>query len=78
MIFEKIRDLLASQLGIDPNTITENTNIISDLGADSIDLVDMLLSLESDLDIKFDDTDTSVIHTIKDVVNVVENLMKNK
>jgi acyl carrier protein len=76
MILDKIKKILGDQLGIEESKITPSTNLIEDLGADSLDLVEMLLTLENDMDIKFDDTDTSAIKTVQDVIDTVEKLKK--
>jgi acyl carrier protein len=76
MILDELKKILSEQLGIDENIITPSTKLIEDLGADSLDLVEMLLTLEEKMNIKFDDTDTSVIKTVQDVINTVEKLQK--
>ena len=45
MVFDKIKSMLSEQLGISPDTITMESNIISDLGADSLDIVEMIMAL---------------------------------
>ena len=50
MIFEKVRDILAEQLELDPETITLDTNIIEDLDADSLDFVEMITSIEDEFE----------------------------
>ena len=50
MVFEKVREILCDQLDIDPDEITLDTDIINDLGADSLDLVDFVMSLEDEFD----------------------------
>ena len=49
MVYEKLVDFLSNQLGIDPSEIRPESNVIEDLGADSLDLVEMLTEMESDL-----------------------------
>ena len=51
MLFEKVRDILAEQLEIDPETITLDTNIVDDLDADSLDFVEMITSIEDEFNI---------------------------
>ncbi len=73
MVFEKVREILCDQLDIDPDEITLDTNIIDDLGADSLDLVDFVMSLESEFDKEIPDEDIEGIKTIRDVVSYIEN-----
>lgn len=78
MILDTIKEILYNQLGVDKNKITPSTNITSELGADSLDLVEMMLELESRYDVQFDDIDTSVLRTIQDIVDCVEELSAKK
>ena len=73
MVFEKVREILCEQLEIDPDEITLDTNIIDDLGADSLDLVDFVMSLESEFDKEIPDEDVEKIKTIGDIVSYIEN-----
>ena len=61
MVFEKVREILCDQLDIDPDEITLDTNIIDDLGADSLDLVGFVISLEDELDKEIPDEDVEKI-----------------
>lgn len=49
-MFEKIRDIIAEQLSIDPSEITEESSFIDDLGADSLDIVELIMALEEEFD----------------------------
>ena len=73
MVFEKVREILCEQLEIDPDENTLDTNIIDDLGADSLDLVDFVMSLESEFDKEIPDEDVENIKTIGDIVSYIEN-----
>ena len=72
MTFEKVRDLLASQLEISSDLIREDTDILEDLGADSLDLVELLTSLEDEFGIEVPDEDVEKFHTVGDVVRFIE------
>ena len=73
MVFEKVREILCDQLDIDPEEVTLDTNIIDDLGADSLDLVDFVMSLEDEFDQEIPDEDIEGIKTIGDIVSYIEN-----
>lgn len=73
MVFEKVREILCDQLEIDPDDVTLDTDIISDLGADSLDLVDFVMSLEDEFDKEIPDEDIEGIKTIGDIVSYIEN-----
>lgn len=73
MVFEKVREILCDQLEIDPEDVTLDTNIVDDLGADSLDLVDFVMSLEDEFDKEIPDEDIEHIKTIGDIVSYIEN-----
>ena len=54
MYFEKIRDVLAKQFELDPETITAETNLIDDIGADSLDVVELIMELEDEFGIEME------------------------
>ena len=71
--FAKIKEMLAEKLGISEDKITLESEIVKDLGADSLDLVEMLLSLEENFGITISDEQTENIKTVKDIVDILEN-----
>ena len=73
MVFEKVREILCDQLDLEPEDITLDTNIIEDLGADSLDLVDFVMSLEDEFDKEIPDEDVESINTVGDIVSYIEN-----
>ena len=73
MVFEKVREILCDQLDLEPEDITLDTNIIEDLGADSLDLVDFVMSLEDEFDKEIPDEDVETIRTVGDIVSYIEN-----
>ena len=77
MVFEKLREIFANQFGLDPETITESTDIVSDLGADSLDVVEMLMSLEDEYGITIEDEKVVEMKTVGDVVRCVEGLIES-
>ena len=71
--FEKISTLMAEQLGIDKASITPDSEIIKDLGADSLDVVEMLLELEKEYGVEITDEQAADLKTVADIVNLVDN-----
>ena len=69
---EKIKELLAKQLRIDIDTIADDSNIIEDLGADSLDVVEMLMAIEDDLGVIISDDDAVRLKTVRDVADYIE------
>lgn len=74
MIFEKVRDTLAQQFEIDPELITMDTNIIDDIGADSLDVVELIMSLEDSYGIQISDDDAANLITVRKIVEYLEQL----
>ena len=71
MIFEKITEILAEQLSADQDIMTMETKIAEQLGADSLDLVDLLMSIEDEFGVEIPDEEVENLHTIGDVVNYI-------
>ena len=71
-MFEEIKSLLASHLGIDAEIITEESDIEDDLGADSLDVVEMLATLEEEHGIYIADEDVLAMRTVGDVLAYLE------
>ncbi|OGO88872.1 MAG: acyl carrier protein [Clostridiales bacterium GWF2_36_10] len=71
-MLEKIREIIAKQLRIDINKISKDSNIIEDLGADSLDLVEMLMSIEDNMGIVVSDDDAADLKTVGDVAAFIE------
>ena len=74
MIFENVRDALAQQFEVDPETITMDTSLIDDLGADSLDVVELIMSLEDLYSISISDEDAAQLHTVSLIVDYLEKL----
>lgn len=73
MIFEKLKGMIADQLALDANDIKPESNIIKDLHADSLDLVETLMNIENEWGITINDDDVADIETVQDVVNLIES-----
>ena len=72
MTVKKVKEIIASQLSVPADKITETTNIAEELGADSLDLVEILMSLEDEFGISIPDEAIPTIKTIKDIVEFIE------
>ncbi len=72
MIFEKIAEILAAQLDADKDNITPETRIAEDLGADSLDVVEMLMAVEEEFEIEIPDEDIESLKTVGDVVDYIQ------
>lgn len=76
MIFERVKELIAEQMCIDANSISIDSDIIKDLGADSLDIVEMLMKIEEEWDIVVDDSEVEGLKTISGVVKFIEEKTK--
>lgn len=72
-MFEKIRAMIAEQLYIDVETVQENSGFVDDLGADSLDIVQMLIAMEKEFGVSFDDEEISNIKTVGDAVKLIQS-----
>ena len=73
MVFEKIKKILSEQLEVDQSIITDGASITGDLGADSLDLVDLAMSIEDEFDIELSDDALEKIKTVSDLVAYIED-----
>ncbi len=71
MSFEKVRDILVEELDLDVEEVTMESNIREDLGADSLDMVDLIMSIEDAFEVKVDENDAVNIKTVGDIVNYI-------
>lgn len=73
MFFDKVKEILVDQLDVDEDSIAMDSVITDDLGADSLDLVDLVMTLEEEFDLEIPDEDIENIRTVEDIVNYIEN-----
>ena len=72
MIFEKLKDIIAEQLSVEADEVKLDANIQDDLGADSLDIVDLITTIEDEFDISIPDDVVEEIKTVGDIVNYIE------
>ena len=72
MIFDKVKSIIAEQLDIDEDSITLESVIIDDLGADSLDIVDLVMSFEDEFDTEISDEAIEEMKTVGDIVHYIE------
>lgn len=73
MVLEKVKMILADQLEVEEETITVDTDIQDDLGADSLDIVDLIMSLEDEFEIEVPDEDIEKLRTVGALVSYIES-----
>ena len=71
-MFWKVRAKIAEQLSIDENEITMESGFVDDLGADSLDIVELIMALEEEFDMEIPDEDAEKITTVGDVVEYIK------
>ncbi len=75
-MFEKVRKLIAEQLNISEDKVTPETKIVEDLGADSLDMVEMLMTLEEEFGIEVPDEEAANLKQVSDLVAFIEKNSK--
>lgn len=75
MVFEAIKTILSQQLEISPDVITMDSSITDDLGADSLDIVDMLMSIEDEFGVEIPDDKLESLKTVGSVVDYIQDNM---
>ena len=73
MIFDKVKEILVDQLDVEEEKVTMEASIVDDLGADSLDLVDLVMSLEEEFDVEIPDDQVENIKTVSDIVKYIED-----
>jgi len=74
MVFEKVREVLAAQFEIDADSISMETNLIDDLGADSLDVVELIMSVEDEFGISINDDAAANLITVKQIVEYIDKI----
>ena len=73
-MLDRIKEIIARELMVEESDISAETDIINDLGADSLTVVDLAMALEDEFDIELPDEDLEKIKTVGDIVNYIKNL----
>ena len=73
MIFEKVKAILSEQFDVEEDSITSDTSIADDLGADSLDVVDLLMSIEDEFEFEVPDEEVDNIKTVGELVKYIED-----
>mgnify|MGYP001035589840 CR=1 FL=1 len=74
-MFEKVRDMLAKQLNLSPDKITPESDVVKDLGADSLDIVELVMAIEEEYDIVITDERAQNVRTVEQLVDMLESII---
>lgn len=74
--FERVKKVLVDQLDVSPDEITPTASIVDDLGADSLDVVEIIMGLEEEFDVEIPDEDAEKITTVQQIIDYVEEKAK--
>ena len=72
MVFDKLKEIIVDQLGVEEDAVTLEANIQDDLGADSLDIVDLIQTIEDEYDLSIPDEAVEEIKTVGDIVTYIE------
>lgn len=73
MVFDKVKELIVDQLGVEEDIVTSDASIQDDLGADSLDIVDLIQTIEDEYNLSIPDEAVENIKTVGDIVAYIEN-----
>lgn len=71
-MLDKVREIIVEQLGVEPDQVKPESNFVDDLGADSLDTVELIMSFEEEFEVEIPDTEAEKIKTVQDVINYIE------
>ncbi|ADU51063.1 acyl carrier protein [Thermaerobacter marianensis DSM 12885] len=72
-LFQRVKAIIVEQLGVDEDSVTPEARFIEDLGADSLDIVELIMALEEEFDLEIPDEDAEKIATVGDAVQYIES-----
>lgn len=73
MLFERVKTIVSEQLGVEESEINLESNFLEDFGADSLELIDLIMALESEFEIEVPEDDIEEIETVSDVISYLKN-----
>jgi len=73
IVFEKVKKIIVEQLGVEEDEIAMESSFIDDLGADSLDIVELIMALEEEFDLEIPDSEAEKISTVGDIVDYIKN-----
>ena len=73
-VFDELREVIADKLSVDPGEIKPESSFIDDLGADSLDLADLVMAIEEKYEVDFANEDTDQFRTVNDVTSAIDRL----
>ena len=76
-IEEKVKDIIVEQLGVNPEQVTPTASFIEDLGADSLDIVELVMAFEEEFSVEVPDEDAEKLQTVGDVINYIKERAKS-
>jgi acyl carrier protein len=76
VVEDRVKQIVAEQLGVDEADVTPEASFVDDLGADSLDLVELIMAMEEEFDIKIEDEEAEKIKTVQDVTDFIKKLQK--
>ncbi len=71
-VFDRVRDIVVEELGVEPEEVTPAASFLDDLGADSLDIVELIMAFEEEFDIEIPDEDAESISTVQSAVDYIE------
>ncbi len=77
-IEQKVREIIVEQLGVDPEQVTHEASFVDDLGADSLDTVELVMALEEEFDLEIPDEDAEKITTVGEAIDYIERNMEKE
>ncbi len=73
-LFDDVKEVVVEQLNVNPDEVKEESKFVEDLGADSLDVVELVMALEEKFDIEIPDEDAEKITTVSDAIKFIENI----
>lgn len=75
-LFDEVKDVVVEQLNVSPDEVSQDSKFIEDLGADSLDVVELVMALEEKFDIEIPDDEAEAITTVQQAIGFIENIKK--